>query len=114
MVVAAVVFVGDAALGVDGAAELAAPDDEGFVEQSAGFEVLDEAPGGLVDVSALVGHTPGDVGVVVPVVVVDLDESDASLDHPARQERGVGEGAGFPGIRAVEVVGGLGLAGECR
>jgi hypothetical protein len=33
----------------------------------------------------------GDVAVVVPVVVVDLDEPHAPLDHPARQQRGVRE-----------------------
>ena len=41
VMVAAVVFFAEAALGVDRAAELAAPDDERVVEQAALLEILD-------------------------------------------------------------------------
>ena len=41
MMVAAVVFGGERALAVDGAAEFAAPDDERVVEEAAMFEVAD-------------------------------------------------------------------------
>ena len=44
-----------AALGVDGAAELAAPDDEGVFEQAALFEIEDKGRGRLVGIAALVG-----------------------------------------------------------
>ena len=53
MMVAAVVVVAQAALGIDRPAEFAAPDDQRFVQQPACLEVLDQAPAGLVDVAAL-------------------------------------------------------------
>ena len=45
--------VGGAELAVDGAAELAAPDDEGVVEHAAPLEVLDEGRRALVDLARL-------------------------------------------------------------
>src|SRR5262245_51051247 len=99
MVVAAVVFFAETTLRIDGAAELAAPDDECFVEQAALLEVLDECVARLIDVAALIGQAAGNVGVRIPIVVIDLDEADAALDESAREQRGVGESAGlFHGV----------------
>ena len=112
MMVAAVVVVGEAALRVDGPAELAAPDDQRFVQQPACLQVLDQAPAGLIDVAALAGQPAADVEVRVPVVVIDLHEPHAPLDHPPRQERGVGEGPRLLRLFAVERVGRGGLAGD--
>ena len=53
VVIAAVVVVAVRALAVDGAAELAAPDDQRVVEQAALLQVLDQGGGGLVGVLAL-------------------------------------------------------------
>ena len=58
MVVAAVVVLREPALAVDGAAKLAAPDDERVVEQAALLEVLDEAVAGLIDVRHWSGRRP--------------------------------------------------------
>ena len=85
--VAAVVLLREAPLRIDRAAELAAPDDQRLVEQAARLQVLYQAVAGLVDVAALVGQAAGDVGVRVPVVVVDLHEPHAALDHPPGQQR---------------------------
>ena len=112
VVVAAVVVLGEPALAVDGAAELSAPDDERVVEHSALLEVLDQRVAGLVDVLALAGHTAVDVGVVVPVVVVDLDEADAAFDQAAGHEHAVGEAAALAGFVAVELEDMLGLLGQ--
>ena len=105
VMIASVVFVGESALGIDGATEFAAPDDEGFVEEPALFEVVDEAVGGLVDVAALGGHASSYVAVVIPVVVVDLNKPDTAFDQSACKESCVCEGTGFPGFFAVELVG---------
>ena len=78
------------------------------------FRSLDQAPAGLIDVAALVGQPAGDVGVRVPVVVIDLDEPHAALDHPPGQERRVGERPGLLRLFAVERVGRRGLAGDGR
>ena len=53
VMVAAVVVVAQAALRIDRPAELAAPDDEGLVEQPACLQVADQSPARLVDVAAL-------------------------------------------------------------
>ena len=55
VVVAAVVFAGEFALAIDGAAELAGPDDEGVLEHVALLEVLEEGGCRLVRVKALAG-----------------------------------------------------------
>src|SRR5207248_9527174 len=99
-----------AALGVNGAAELTAPDDQRVFEHAAHLEVLDQAKAGLIDVFALGGKPAGDVGVGVPVVVVNLHEADAALDHAASEQGSVGEGAGLFRLFAVELVGGGGFA----
>ena len=103
MMVAAVVLLRQAALRVDRAAEFAAPDDQRLVEQPALLEVLDQAVAGLIDVAALVGQPAGDVGVRVPVVVVDLHEAHAALDHPPGQQRRVGERARLLRLVAVQL-----------
>jgi hypothetical protein len=64
MVVAAVVLLRQAALRVDRAAELAAPDDQRLVEQAALLEILDQAVAGLIDVAALVGQRPATLACV--------------------------------------------------
>ena len=66
MMVAAVVVGGQRALAVDGAAELAAPDDQRVVEQAALLQVRDQRGGGLVDVAALAGDLRGQVACAGP------------------------------------------------
>ena len=58
------------------------------------------------------GSRPADVEVGVPVVVVDLDEPHAPLDHPPRQQGRVGKGSGLFRLFAVERVGRGGLVGD--
>ena len=53
MVVAAVVVGGQFPLGVDSAAEFAAPDDQRVLEQAALLQVLNQGGGGLIGVAAL-------------------------------------------------------------
>ncbi len=84
--IASVVVAGEAALGVDGATEFTAPDDEGILEETVAFEILDETVGGLINVATLGGHASADIGVVIPVVVIDLDEADAALDEAAGEQ----------------------------
>ena len=66
----------------------------------------------LIDVAALLGQPAGDVGVRVPIVVIDLHEAHAALDHPPGQQGRVGERAGLLRRVAVELVGRFGLAGD--
>ena len=110
MVVAAVVLVGELALAVGGAAELAAPDDQGVVEHAALLEVLDEGRAGLVDVLALGLVLLGEVVVGVPAAVEDLDVAHPAFGEAAGVEAAGGEGARLAGLLAVELEGRVALA----
>jgi hypothetical protein len=85
VVVPAVVVLRERALGVDGPAELAAPDDQRLVEQAAPLEVRDEGGGGLVGVLALVAELLGQFAVLVPAPVQHLHDPHAALDETAGQ-----------------------------
>ncbi len=73
------------------AAELAAPDDQRVVEQPAPLQVEHQRRGGPVGLAALGLQAAGDVGVVVPALVIEVDEPDAPLDQPAGEQAVVGE-----------------------
>src|SRR5207302_8128249 len=92
VVVAAVVGLRQPALRVDRAAELAAPQHERLVQQTALFQILHQVPRRLVHVAALAGQDARQVAVNVPAAVVDLHEACAALQEPAGQEATVGEG----------------------
>ena len=77
MVVAAVV----AALDHRRAAEFAAPDDQGILEQPALLEILDQRGAGAVGVLAILPKILHEVAVLVPGFVEELDEADAALDE---------------------------------
>src|SRR5438445_11106229 len=101
--IAPVILMAQAALRVNRAAEFAAPDDQRGIIKTAALQVLDQAMARLIDVATLIGQAAGDVGVGVPVVVIDLDETYAALDHAPGHENGIGEGAGLPGVVAVQL-----------
>jgi hypothetical protein len=82
------------------AAEFAAPDDERLIEQAALLEILDEGGAGLVDVEAVLLQIGGQVAVLVPRLVEELDEADPALDQAAAEQAVVGEGA-LARLRAV-------------
>ena len=52
--------------------------------------------------------------MVVPVIVIDLDEADSPFGHAAGQQGGPGKAAGLVHIRAVKFLGGGGFAGQIR
>ncbi len=110
-----VVVAAGAALGHGHAAELAAPDDEGAVEQAAAFQVGEQGGDGLVGLGAHGGVVGFDVVVRVPageVAGVELNEADPALDEAAGEEASGAEVGGDGVVEAVEAAGGGGLAGE--
>src|SRR5207247_9785113 len=86
MVVAAVVVLGQGPLTVDSPAELAAPDDQRVFQQSASFEIGDQSGARTIRVPALRLNLLGQVGVLVPAAMVELDEADALLGEPPGKE----------------------------
>ena len=112
VVVATVVILRESALAVDGPSEFSAPDDERIVEHPALLEVFDEGVAGLVDVLALAWHASADVGVVVPVIMVNLDEAYAAFNEATGHEHAVRKATAFAGFFAIELKDMLGLLGE--
>ena len=120
-----VVVASVGALGEGGSSEFAGEDDEGLVEEAAGFEVFDEAGNGLVD---LVGHVAVaffEFAVLVPGVggaagadafgeAGEFDETDTLLDEPAGEEglASVGDFFGVGIVEAVEFAGGFCFAAD--
>ena len=112
VVVSSVFLAIGAALGVRGAAELSAPDDERFVEHAALLEILDERSRGLVDVAGHLGELILYAAVVIPVAVVELDEADAFLGEPSGEQGIAGERTGRRDVGPVAVHDRLALARE--
>ena len=79
VVITAVIGRFEFALGVDGAAKFAAPHDERVLQHAALFQVADECGAGLIHVAALQAQVAGQVVVLVPAAVVELDEAHAAL-----------------------------------
>ena len=75
-----VATVGFAALRHRRATELAAPDDEGVVEEAAFFEIADEGGARFLGDVAVVPESLCQFVVLVPAVVEELDETDAALE----------------------------------
>ena len=84
MVIPAIVVL-QGALAVDGPSELAPPDDDGIVEESALLEVLDQCSLGLIDVLTLLGNVRWQTAMVVPSTVVELHEADPAFDHSSSE-----------------------------
>lgn len=74
MVAAITFFVVDISLAENGSAEFAAEDHQRIVQQSPLLEVFDQRSGGLVGVLALMFQLRGNVGVLVPADVLQLNE----------------------------------------
>ena len=83
MVVAPVIPSGQCALAIDGPAEFAAPDDKGVIEQTALLEVHDEGGRRLIGVAALAGDLGGEMRMLVPAAMEELDKANAPFDQPA-------------------------------
>ncbi len=81
------------------AAELAAPDHQRVVEQPPRAQVRQQAGDRPVDGPGVAGVAGLQAAVLVPVAVRQLDEADAGLDEPPRQQALAAEVARSPGRR---------------
>ena len=112
-----VVATGAVFLGIRGAAEFAAPPDDGVFEEAALFEIGEETGDGFIDgggVVAVFGQVrvliPG--GIVGVVAVIDLDVAHVLLHEAAGHEALATEVVGGFFVDAVKLESGLGLAAD--
>lgn len=96
VVIAAVIVFGEFSLAVDGASELPAEHDDGVVEHAAIFEVFHQRCRRLVDALAVVRELFGQISVLVPSAVKQLDKANAPLRHASREDAVRGKGALVP------------------
>src|SRR5688572_21355049 len=72
------------------AAEFAAPNDKGVVEEPAGFQVFHEGGLTLIDIAADFFEVALEIfagaAVAVPIRVIKLHEADAALDQASREQ----------------------------
>src|SRR5262249_8071343 len=98
--IAAVVGRVERALRIRSAAELAAPDDKRVVQHSTLFQIENQRGGRLVGLSALSANTFRQAGVMVPTLLVKLNESHAAFGQsPGEQAVGC-ECAGLAAVFA--------------
>ena len=81
VMVTPIVVFGQSTLRVDGATKFPAPNDQGRIQEPAGFQIGDQSVRCSVDILTLRRKPLGDVSVVVPVIQVDLYEANVAFDH---------------------------------
>lgn len=101
VMIPAEVGLGEFALAVDGATEFARPNHKGVVEQAPLFQIGDESVAGLVGVEALTLNAIGQIGVLIPTTVEELNASNISLGHASGEEAVEGKGTGNFHVRTI-------------
>ena len=101
--VAAIIVLGQFALRITGAPKFAAPNHEGVVKHAALFEVFDECGAGLVGFAGLDLDAGGQIVVLVPALMIKLDEADAAFGQAAGEEAVGGVGAGLAAVGTVKL-----------
>ena len=96
----------DFALAVARASEFTAPDHDRVIEQPALLEILHERRRALVHFLCPPRQCSGQAVVVIPVAVIELDETRAALGEPARDDAVCGEVRRAP-FRAVKIKRGI-------
>ncbi len=104
VVIPAVVVFGEFTLTVDGAAELAAEDDNGIFEQATLFKILDQSGSRLIDGFTIVRQVLWQIVVLIPASMKELNKAYTALSHPSGENAVRGEGAFVSRFGAVEVV----------
>ena len=102
VMVTTVFFAGQAALSVDGAAELTAPHNQCFIQHSAGFQVFDQCCRSLIHVGTLSANLSGQIAVLVPATVEQLNETNTTLGQSASQQTIGRVRTRLPGRRTVQ------------
>src|SRR6185503_13346795 len=114
MMIAPVIVGGQLALAVDRPAELAAPHHQRVLQQPALLQILNQRGARLIGVAALPGYLLGQIVVLVPSTVEELDETHAALGQAPRQQTIGGERSGLARILAIQLERPGGLLREVR
>src|SRR5215212_7161976 len=92
------------------APELAAPNDEGGIEQPARFQILQQSGDRFIRLAGHLGVGAGEIEVrLVPIIAdvgagINLDETDSALDQPPGQQALAAELVGRAFTDAIELL----------
>ena len=75
-----------------GSTEFSTPNDKGLVEKSTLLQIRYQRGAGLIRLPALACQSVAKIGMMVPIAVAQVDETDATLDHSSREQAISGEG----------------------
>src|SRR5579871_4810487 len=86
MMIAAKAVGGNFALRISRAAKFAAPDDDRVIQQSALLEVHHQHRRRLIDFATFDRQRPRQAAMMIPVAMIELDETHAALDEPSGEQ----------------------------
>ena len=86
-----------------GAAEFAAPDHQGVIEQAPLLQILHQRPRRLIGIAALGVQLGGEAIVLVPTGVHHLHTARATLDEAPGHQAVARKGTGFQNLRAIHL-----------
>ena len=84
MVIAAIAFIRNAPLRINGPSKLATPNDQCVIKHAALFKVLNQRPRCLVNVLALIGEVLGKILVLIPTAMEDLNKAHIAFNQTPR------------------------------
>ena len=99
-------------LAIVGAAKLASPDHEGLIKHAPVSKVLHQGRRRLVGLLALPLEPALEPAVMVPALMIELDEPHTPLGQPPGQQTVGGKAAGILGIGTVTIEDMLGFVGK--
>src|SRR5689334_7109214 len=95
VMIAPVIGLGQLALAINRATEFPAPDDQRVVQQPALLQIMNERRSRLIGAPALESQIARQVVVLIPAAMIKLNETNAALGPPARQQAVGGVSSGL-------------------
>src|SRR5215471_15673468 len=105
MMIAAVIILRELALRVTGAAEFSAPNHQCVVEHATRFEILDQSCAGPICFASLGADAGGQVAMLVPTLMIKLDETDAAFGQTPGQQTIGSISSGFAAVGPIQFEG---------
>src|SRR5262245_9908636 len=103
MMIPAVIVGFDFSLTIHGAPEFTSPDDQGVVEHSPLFQVFHQAGTGLIGVATLLADALGQVVMLIPPAMIQLNKANIAFGHSTREKTIMSKCARLPDIRSVQL-----------
>ena len=105
----AVIGLGELSLRIDTPPKFAAPKDQGILQEAAFLQLPDQGGPWLVDVITLATDMSGQIAMLIPATVIELDESYTSLGETSCENAICRIAAGLARFGAVTFEDGCGL-----